>query len=119
LNCESYPVVILHFRGELLAADGGEFVETDLAVGLRDAPFAGGPTFEQDFLEGRVERAFFGLEDVVRQRVDALGDGVTVEFAMLEDAEEEHDQRSRWDADWGFRHIQSIPSYAMYDKEVP
>lgn len=112
-------VVGVDLGGEMFAAGGCELVEADFAIGLRQAPFAGGPAVEEDFLEGGVEGAFFGGESFAGERVDALGDGVAMEGAMLEDAEDEHDEGAGGDTQSLVRHIGTIPRDAMPVGNVP
>ena len=77
------------FRVELLASGWGEAVEANFAVGFGDAPIGGGPAVEEEFLEGGVKGAFLDLKDVGGEGVNALRDGVAVEWSRAQDAEEE------------------------------
>jgi hypothetical protein len=87
---------------ELLGAGGGEGVETDLAVGLGDAPIGGYPAFEKDLLERGVEGAFLDVKDFRGEGVYALRDGVSVEGSGFEDAKDQEDEGAG--RHFGFRH---------------
>jgi hypothetical protein len=50
---------------QLLSAVGGEGVVAGAAVAGGDTPLGGDPAFDEHALEGRVEGAFFDLEDLV------------------------------------------------------
>jgi hypothetical protein len=80
--------VFRKFGFKVALAGGREFVEADLAVGFGNAPFGVGPTIEEDFLKGRIESAFFDLQDFGGEVMNALGNGVTVEMARAEHAED-------------------------------
>src|SRR5579859_962212 len=103
LNGLSDAIVVLKLGFELLLTRRAEAVEADLTVGFGDAPLGGGPALEQDLLQCWVEGAFFHFEDFAGEHVDALGDGVTVQRAGVEDAQYEHGQCSGRHA--GFRHV--------------
>ena len=62
----------------------------DAAVIAGGFPFGGDQLLHFEALEGGVERAGFGQEDVVRHLADELSDGVPVFRAEDECAEDEH-----------------------------
>ena len=76
------------------AARRREAVEAHFAVGFRDAPLGGDPAFDEHFLQRGIEQAFFDGEDFAGEQVDALGDGVAMQRAGLEHAEDEHGERA-------------------------
>src|SRR5690242_1686743 len=71
-------VKLRHFGSELLAAKGGELVVAGTAIPNGRAPFGGNPALDEHALQGRVEGAFFDLQDVVGDELDGIGDFVAV-----------------------------------------
>jgi len=58
MNREDQPVEFLALGGELLAAGGGQRVVARASIVLRRPSLALHPAFQQQTLEGRVQRAF-------------------------------------------------------------
>ena len=52
------------------------------------------PAFDEQFLEGGVERSLFDAELVGRQLMDALGDRVAVQWLRRQDAQHQHHERA-------------------------
>jgi hypothetical protein len=69
------------FGFEVFTAVGGEGVEAGSAVVSGESPVALDPAVEFEALEGRVERAFFNAEEVVREVLEDLGYGIAMERA--------------------------------------
>jgi hypothetical protein len=87
-------IVASEFGFKVCAAGGGEAIEADFSIGFGDAPLGGDPPFDEHFLQCGIEQTFFDGEDFAGKQVNALGDGVAVQRAGLEDAEDEHGERA-------------------------
>jgi hypothetical protein len=70
----------------LLTSGGGEAIGANSTFRVRQLPFGLHPTFHEQLLEGRVQGTFFDAKDVARELPDALGDGIAMERASLQDA---------------------------------
>jgi len=113
LNGLSDALVTCQFGFELGAALRGEAIETNFAIGLRDSPLGGDPTFDKHLLERGIEEAFFDGKHFAGEDVDALGDRVAVKGARLKDSEDQHGEGARRHPLFrpkGHRHNDLMPS---------
>jgi len=79
-----------YFLVEMAGAGGGDPVDADAAAGGGDIPMGFEPAVLEHALEGRVERAFLDLEEILGGTLDLLREGIPVEGAALEGAEDHH-----------------------------
>ena len=79
-----------NFTLEMLRSGRCQLVDANAAVRGRSAPFRLHEPFLQQTLEGRIERAFFDLEQVVGCALDVLDEGIAVERLALERSENHH-----------------------------
>lgn len=88
------------FASEMLCAGGGEFVGADAAVGGGDAPLGFYEFGFQKALQGRVERTFFDLEQIVGGAFDVLRQSIAVERLNLESTENHHFESAGEEIAW-------------------
>src|SRR6478672_9669459 len=89
---QARPRFRLH--GELLAAGVGEFVKASAASQLGNAPRGGNPPLVFQAVQRGVKRPLIHAEHVLRDLLDALGDGPAMLGAGLQGAEDEEVQRA-------------------------
>ena len=83
----------LFFR-QLFLALGGEFVIFGAAIRFRDFPFGGEPAAAFETVKGRVDRAVFDLQRVVRTDANGLADAVAMAGTPLECLEDKEIESS-------------------------
>jgi hypothetical protein len=94
------------FALQLFVPLRGQPVKAHAASGFALAPMGRHPPFQEDALQGRVEGALFGVQDIAGKLADALRNGIAVHWTALEDAENQHGQRTLRHRD--LRHRNSI-----------
>src|SRR6266852_6390145 len=90
----SNPLPTGMFRREVPPARGGQAVKFCAPVICGSSPFGFDPSFLQEPLERRVERAVLDLENVLRGLLDELGDAVAMHRPPAKRAQDEQVQGS-------------------------
>src|SRR5262245_37341289 len=67
------------FPFQVLATGSGQAIETGPTIVVGHPPRGRDPTVTFQTLQGRIQRALLQLEDIVRQLLDPLGDGPSVQ----------------------------------------
>lgn len=82
------------FLFEMAHACSGDGVGADAAVGRGDGPLGLDQLVFQEPLQGRIERAFFYLEQIVRTLLDVLDQCISMGGLPAERLEDHHFERS-------------------------
>src|SRR5689334_5699818 len=77
---------------ELLSPRRRQAILADGPPGFRDRRRRLDESLQEQLLQGRVQGSLFDAQFVVRDGLDALGDGVAMERPVGEDAEDQHDE---------------------------
>src|SRR6185369_14823859 len=80
---------LLGFVVQLLPAGRGEVIKAGTPAEFGDTPFSLDPALMLEAMQGGVERALVDPQDVLRDLLDALGDGPAVHGLVLEGAKNE------------------------------
>src|SRR5262249_23228664 len=81
---------------QLFPARFREFVITSPAVSGRPPPLRGPPSSEEHALECRVERAFFDLQNVLRNLLDRVGDLKAVHLSSTREGFQDQHIKCPW-----------------------